>query len=245
LPWRTTRDPYAILVSEIMLQQTQVPRVIRKYQEFLLAFPTFRALSRAPRSHLLKVWQGLGYNRRALNLQRCSQEVMRSGGQLPSSFKTLRNLPGIGPYTAGAVLAFAFNMAVPLIETNIRRVYLHHFFPKRTSVPDSELLPVIVRTLDRRNPRDWYSALMDYGAWLTTVVPNPNRRSKHHARQAVFAGSLRQLRGRIIRCILTTGSLTSGKLREACDSDPRTDAAVDALVREGFLVRSGRRLKCA
>jgi A/G-specific adenine glycosylase len=246
LPWRATADPYAILVSEVMLQQTQVPRVINKYQEFLRAFPTFRALARAPRSRLLRVWQGLGYNRRALNLQRCAKEVVGSGGKLPRTYDELRNLPGIGPYTAGAVLAFAFNLPHAVVETNIRRVYLHHFFPKRRNVPDSAILPLVIRHLSFViSPREWYSALMDYGAHLAAERVNPNRRSRHYSRQPAFRGSLRQLRGRIVRLVLERGPMLPGALAKACDGDARVTAAVTALVGEGFLVRSGGRIRCA
>jgi A/G-specific adenine glycosylase len=114
LPWRQTENPYHILVSEIMLQQTQVDRVIPKYREFLAAFPTFRRLALASAADLLKVWQGLGYNRRALMLQRCAQAVMRDcRGRLPDTHEALCDLPGIGPYTAGAVLACGLNNPQP------------------------------------------------------------------------------------------------------------------------------------
>lgn len=235
LPWRHTTDPYAVLVSEVMLQQTQVPRVIEKHREFLEAFPSLRALARAPVSRVLKVWQGLGYNRRALMLHRCAQTIMRDhNGSVPQEYEALCALPGIGPYCAGAVLAFAFNKAHPIIETNIRRVYLHHYFPRRRKVPDRELRVVVARTLDRRNPRDWYSALMDYGTHLATTVPNPNRRSRGYTKQSSFEGSLRQLRGRILRHLTTHGAVPHPKLASLMQ-DKRTAAAVAALEREGFV----------
>lgn len=217
LPWRQTTDPYHILVSEIMLQQTQVDRVIPKYQAFLKRFPSFRSLARAGTADVLRMWQGLGYNRRALMLQRCAQIIV--GDQ------EAELLPGIGPYTAGAILAFAYNSAVPMIETNIRRIYLHHYFPGQEGIGDDQLLPIVERTLDRRNPRRWYSALMDYGTALAASVPNPNRRSRHYTRQSKFEGSRRQLRGQVLRALLAGTPI------------PRSHAAQDVvaqLEKEGF-----------
>ena len=245
LPWRQTADPYAVLVSEMMLQQTQVSRVIDKYYEFLRMFPSFRTLARATTADVLRAWQGLGYNRRALMLHRCAQTVIQNyNGKLPQEYEALRRLPGIGPYTAGAVLAFAFNIAHPVIETNIRRVYLHHFFPKRRNVDDRELLPVVERTLDRKNPRQWYAALMDYGARLTTETKNPNTRSRHYNKQPAFQGSVRQLRGKVVRLIVKHETLTVGQLQKEL-SDARMPAVLAALEREGFVVRTRSRLKCA
>lgn len=231
LPWRQTDDPYAIVVSEVMLQQTQVPRVIEKYTAFLKAFPTFRTLSAVSPRAVLQVWQGLGYNRRALMLQRCAQAVMRDhGGKLPREYETLKTLPGIGPYTAGAIMAFALNLPHPMIETNIRRVYLHHYFPGKKKVSDARILPIVTRTLDTKNPRRWYSALMDYGSYLATQVDNPNRRSKQYARQSTFEGSMRQLRGRVLAVLLRGGT------RDDMPRDPRLTSVLAALHREGFPV---------
>ena len=157
LPWRETRDPYAILVSEVMLQQTQVARVLGKYGEFLARFPDFAHLAAAPLPEVLAAWQGLGYNRRALALKHLAVKVMAEhGGRLPRSEAALRRLPGIGPGTAGAVLAFAFEEPAVFIETNIRRVFLHCFFPGQEGVRDRHLLPYVAATLDRRRVRPWY-----------------------------------------------------------------------------------------
>lgn len=240
LPWRKTADPYAILVSEVMLQQTQVPRVVLKFRAFLRTFPTFRALADAPVSAVLRAWQGLGYNRRALMLQRCAQAVVRDhGGRLPADYDALRALPGIGPYTAGALLAFAFNKPHPVIETNIRRIFIHHYFPRVRSVADGRILPLVERTLDRAHPRRWYSALMDYGTHLAETLPNPNRRSRHHVRQAAFEGSVRQVRGGILKVLLEGGPMTRAKLAAAVGHDGRLDAILARLEREGFIHRSG------
>lgn len=202
-PWRATTDPYAILVSEMMLQQTQTDRVIPKYIRWLKKFPTFHALAQAKLQTVLKEWQGLGYNRRALALQRLAHAVVKNyAGKLPQTYEKLVELPGIGPYTAGAVLAFAFNMPVPIIETNIRTVYIHHFFPKEHGeIHDKELLALIEKTLDRKNPREWYWALMDYGAYLKKTLGNMNTRSKHYTKQSAFIGSNRQIRSSILRII--------------------------------------------
>lgn len=208
LPWRKTRDPYRILMSEIMLQQTQVSRVREKYRKLLAAFPTIAALDRAPLGRVLALWQGMGYNRRAVHLKRMARRVMAEcGGRIPDDPEALKRLPGIGPATAGAVAAFAFGKRVAFLETNIRRAYLHCFFPHRRRVRDHEILRVIRRTLPRRNIREWYYAIMDYGAAALKGIPNPNRSSAHYTRQPPFHGSRRELRGRIL------ASLTTGRTR--------------------------------
>lgn len=243
LPWRETRDPYRIAVSEIMLQQTQVERVLEKYGEFLARFPDIPALAGAPWPDVLAAWQGLGYNRRALALKRLAGMVMeRWQGRLPATLPELRSLPGVGPATAGAILAFAFEEPVVFLETNIRRVFLHCFFPHQEGVRDRELLPLVAQTLDRKNVRHWYYALMDYGAGLKKGGGNPNRRSAHYARQTPFAGSLRQLRGLILKTLLREGSRSLPELQErlVCAPDRLAKALAD-LVAEGFLVNEGGR----
>ena len=247
LAWRATRDPFAILVSEVMLQQTQVARVTRYYPRFLARFPDPAALARAPLRDVLEQWSGLGYNRRALALQRAAQVVARDyGGSIPDDRAALLQLPGIGPATAGALLAFAFERPVVFIETNIRRVYLDQFFPTATTVPDRALLPLVARTLDRHHPRRWYYALMDYGAALGRRGANPNRRSAHYTRQSTFTGSTRQLRGLVIRLLAARRCLTCRELRERCaasglptGSGERLAGVVAALVAERFLERRG------
>ena len=247
LAWRTTRDPYAILVSEVMLQQTQVARVARYYPRFLARFPDPATLARAPLRAVLEQWSGLGYNRRAQALQRAAQAVMGDhGGSIPADRAALQRLPGIGPATAGALLAFAFERPVVFIETNIRRVYLDQFFPTATTVPDRALQPLVACTLDREHPRRWYYALMDYGAALGRRGLNPNRRSAHYTRQSAFAGSTRQLRGLLLRLLTEQRCLSCRELRVRCAasglpvaSGARLAAVVDALVAEQFLQRRG------
>ncbi len=203
LPWRHTRDPYRLLVSEIMLQQTQVARVLTKYPEFLALFPDVWTLASSPTSAVLAAWQGLGYNRRGLALQRAARRVVTiHDGTFPLSQHDLRSLPGVGPATAGAIAAFAYGHGVPYVETNIRAAFLHHFFPDEHDVTDRDILPLVEATLDMNDPRTWYYALMDYGSWLKRVVANPSRRSRHHHRQAPYQGSRRQLRAQILRLFL-------------------------------------------
>jgi A/G-specific adenine glycosylase len=247
MPWRDTSDPYHILVSEIMLQQTQVERVALKYEPFLTAFPDVASLARAPLREIMLQWQGLGYNRRALALQRLAQRLVTEfQGRLPASVATLRTLPGIGAATAGALAAFAFNQPVVFIETNIRRVFLHCFFGDQNGVQDQEILPLVDQTLDRGQPRPWYYALMDYGAMLKRAAPNPNRRSAHYQRQSAFAGSDRQIRGLILKTLLGTPALSVQELVRALGKSPeRTRALIEALIQEGFLKQTGSRLSIA
>lgn len=214
-PWRQTTDPYAILVSEIMLQQTQTERVVPKYLAFLERFPNFESLAKAPLADVLKLWSGLGYNRRAKYLHEtakilneklrasCSDVLIRHY----ISPEYLQTLPGIGKYTAGAITVFVRNIPLVFVETNIRRVFIHCFFSDTATVTDKEIIPVIEQTLDSHNPREWYYALMDYGSMLGKNRENPNRKSKHYTKQSKFEGSRRQLRGKLMRVALEKGSL--------------------------------------
>lgn len=196
-------NPYHILVSECMLQQTQVERVIPKYKAFLKKYPTLKKLALAKEVEVLTLWQGLGYNRRARNLVRTAVAITNEfHGKFPQDYEELVQLPGIGPYTARALQVFAFNQPVVLIETNIRAVYINSFFKKKEKVSDKSLLPYIERTIDKSNPRKWYSALMDYGAFLKKEVVNPSRQSIHHRKQSTFKGSKRYVRGQIIKHLL-------------------------------------------
>ncbi len=242
LPWRHTKDPYCILVSEVMLQQTQVDRVVPKYTDFLRQFPTVEILAKAPLSTVLSAWQGLGYNRRAKMLHDAAKTITHDcGGQTPTVMGELEALPGVGRYTAGAVMAFAFNTPVPIIETNIRSVYLYHFFEYDFEVSDSELMPLIERTLDRKNPRSWYYALMDYGAYIKKVYGNPNERSKHHTKQSTFKGSDREIRGAIIRLLANQPyTRTDCLLALRQFSDIRIDAQLTKLKKEGLISYTGR-----
>ena len=239
MPWRETRDPYRILVSEVMLQQTQVERVRAKYAAFLAEFPDVASLAAAPLDRVLARWQGLGYNRRAVALQRCARILVRQhGGRVPEDPAALVALPGIGAATAGAIRAFAFDSPAVFIETNVRRVFIHEFFPGRDAVADAELTPLVAAALDRRRPREWYYALMDYGTALSRQVPNPNRRSRKYARQSRFEGSDRQVRGAILRSLLGGEALRGSWLARSvgCDLE-RALRLLRDLEREGFVRR--------
>jgi A/G-specific adenine glycosylase len=242
LPWRRHLNPYRVVVSEIMLQQTQVERVMEKYRQFLAAFPDFGALAKAPLSKLLAVWSGMGYNRRALALKALAQKVMlEHRGRLPRDPEKLLALPGIGKYTAGAVMAFAFNKAVVFMDTNIRRVFIHEFFQDRGNIHDDELIPLVEQTMDAANPRKWYNALMDYGTMLKQKHTNPNRRSAHYTRQSAFENSNRQVRGRIIKILVKESQLTLSRIVQKTGMDgERVKKNLAQLTSEGFVRKKGR-----
>ncbi len=243
MAWRDTTDPYRIFVSEIMLQQTQVERVSVKYPEFLAAFPDFPALAQAPLADILAVWQGMGYNRRAISLQKCAQRVMDEyGGTLPADVDTLATFPGIGRATASSICAFAFNMPVVFIETNIRRVFIHYFFSDADAISDAEILPLAEKSAYRENPRVWYWALMDLGTALKKIVVNPNRKSAHYAKQSPFEGSDRKIRGRIIALLLKTPDLTMDEIVAIIGEEPdRITRIIRVLENEGFISCSQNR----
>ncbi|MCR4438437.1 MAG: A/G-specific adenine glycosylase [bacterium] len=245
LPWRRTTEPYHILVSEVMLQQTQVERVLRIYPEFISRFPSLRALAGATVAEVVAAWQGLGYNRRALALQRAAHLLVKEhGGTLPRDEALLATLPGIGPATAASICAFAFNMPTVFVETNIRTVFIHFFFPQEEKVPDAEILPLVAATLERGNPRLWYSALMDYGVMLKKRAGNLARRSASYRPQSGFAGSDRQVRGQMLRLLLAGEQLSIAGLAAALQQpEERVARIADALVREGFAAREDGSLR--
>lgn len=242
LPWRKRVTPYRVLVSEIMLQQTRVERVIGKYPEFLAAFPDFASLAQAPTAGLLRVWAGLGYNRRALALKKIAQVVEAEyKGRLPSDPELLKELPGIGPYTAGAVAAFAFNLPGVFLDTNIRRVFIHEFFRDRHGIRDEEILPLLRRTLPRKEPRTWYNALMDYGATLAEGHENPNRRSARYRRQSPFENSNRQVRGRILKVLVREAPLSARGIIARTEIEAEWVLKnLAQMEKEGFVTKRGR-----
>ncbi len=212
LPWRKNYDAYHVLVSEIMLQQTQVERVIPFYKNFLKKFRTVRVLAHAPLSEVLKSWQGLGYNRRAKMLHLAAEEsVLNYSGELPKQVQELETMPGIGPYTARALAAFAYNQDVVMIETNIRTAIIHHFYPKRKKVSDTEIEKILVQVLPKGKAREWYSALMDYGAHLKRSGVKLNARHARYIKQQKFIGSKREARGAIVR-LLTQQTASRGEI---------------------------------
>lgn len=241
LPWRSSVNPYEILVSEFMLQQTQVQRVAVKYHPFLQRFPTVDSLATGPLKDVLGLWSGLGYNRRALALFRTANLLTtKFSSRVPESSDTLCSLPGIGRATAGAICAFAHNMPVVFVETNIRRVFIHFFFKKVRSVHDRDILLLVDQTLDRSDPKHWYYALMDFGSMLKNLATNPNRRSVHYKRQERFENSDRQVRGLIIRSLLVHGAVRANDLARLIGFNPeRTNSIVQQLLSEGFLMRHG------
>ena len=247
MPWRDTRDPYKILVSEVMLQQTQVSRVLPKYEKFLREFPTLEALASSSQSNLLRTWQGLGYWNRALRLRDAARMVVNEfGGQFPRDPATLKKLPGVGPYTAGAVACFAFGSAEPFLDTNIRRVYLFFFFPGEDDVPDQRIMEIARRAVWIDDPREWGYALFDYGA----TEPRDrtiNRRSRHYSRQSAFEGSFRSFRTQALRHVLAQEDATIsrmeleqfvGTLLENGDFPYTPQEVVSALVQDGLLRHS-------
>jgi A/G-specific adenine glycosylase len=237
-PWRKNISPYRVFVSEIMLQQTQVLRVEPKFLRWMEEVPGFADLAGLSTERLLALWQGLGYNRRALALREGAQKVMAEfAGELPDNPELLRSLPGIGPATAASICAFAFNRPVVFIETNIRRVFIHFFFTGAEGINDAELTPLVEASLYRESPRDWYNALMDIGTELKSRVPNPNRRSRHYVRQAPFEGSNRQARGAILKILQRSPRFSAEEIAGATGIEySRISKAAEALVREGFLV---------
>ncbi|MGD2247726.1 MAG: A/G-specific adenine glycosylase [Candidatus Methanofastidiosia archaeon] len=237
-PWRETDNPYYILVSEFMLQQTQTKRVLTKYDQFIHRFPEISVLADSSLKDVVKEWQGLGYNRRAMYLHKTAQKVVNEyNGCIPDNIDILKTFPGIGDATSAAIAAFAFKKPVVLIETNIRVVYIYFFFTG--TVKDADIRPVVSQTIDCDNPREWYYALMDYGVMLKKKVKNPGRRSAHYTKQEPFEGSNRQIRGKILKW-LSTGSYSENELISKIDADTeRVLTILDQLEKEGFIVRDG------
>lgn len=238
LPWRTNITPYNIVISEVMLQQTQVPRIISKYNEFIQELPSFEALAQANFQQVLKLWQGIGYNRRAIYLQQIAKIIVEKyDGNLPDDPIILDSFPGIGAATAASIVVYAYNKPIPFIETNIRRIYIHHFFADKQDIHDEDIMPIVEETIDNQNPREWYYALMDYGTMLAKLVDNPNKRSKHYVKQSKFEGSNRQIRGKILKELLI-GPQTTKNIFKVLDDNPlRVENIISELEMEGFLVR--------
>lgn len=237
--WRNTDNPYHIAVSEIMLQQTQTKRVEQKYLEWINTFPDWQSLSSAPLKKILLVWQGMGYNRRAIALKACALKIIKEyKGSLPSDSETLKTFPHIGPNTAGSILAFAFNKPSVFLETNIRSVFIFFFFSKNKKVRDQDILTLVEKTLDKKNPKEWYWALMDFGAFLKKEFPNPSRKSKHYSRQPKFEGSNRQLRGRLLKLLSEAEGLRAGQIADELKLDSRQIRMnLENLEREGFIIK--------
>ena len=246
LPWRQAEadgcyDPYKILVSELMLQQTQVTRVVPKYHSFLQQFPTLKALAQASLGDVLRAWQGLGYYRRAKFLWQSAKMIMADySGAFPSDRNKLTNLPGVGTETAGAIVVYAFDQPAVFIETNVRTALIHHFFREQDAVSDRQLRPVMTEIVmhvvgQHESPREFYWALMDYGSHLKLAIGNAAQRSKHYTKQSKFVGSKRQIRGQILRT-LSQDEYVSLKQLQRHITDERLQAVLSDLCSEGLIV---------
>ncbi|MCI5051218.1 MAG: A/G-specific adenine glycosylase [Candidatus Pacebacteria bacterium] len=245
LPWRKKQSPYYVAVSEIMLQQTQVDRVIPFFKNWMKQFSSWKVLANAQQSDVLRAWKGLGYNSRALRLQKLAQVVTNDyKGRLPKDFEELKKLPSIGPYTAGAIRAFAFNEYTPLIETNIRRIFIHHFFKGESNITDTDIFEIMDDMGEIENAQQWYAALMDYGSTLPKIIKyNPNKQSKHYTKQSKFQGSDRQIRGKILDILLKNKKLSKEKVFEQLgDESERYQKIADQLEKENFIKQTKKSL---
>ena len=248
LPWRNIDDPYAVLVSEVMLQQTQVSRVLSYWGRWMTMFPNVDVLAQADTSLVLEQWMGLGYNRRALALKRASEQCsLRYNGTLPHTYDELLELPGVGPATAAGICAFAYQQPGVYLETNVRSVFLHELFPNCDRVSDRDLIPYVKDACLADDVRAWYYALLDYGAVLKKMIQNPARRSAHYARQSTFKGSRREKRSAFLKHVLASeeGVSQDELIQLALQIDERNNATssdvsmlediIDELVQEGFI----------
>jgi len=246
-PWRDIDDPWAILVSEMMLQQTQTSRVEPKFRAWMERFPDAAAVAAADLASVYEAWRGLGYNSRALRLREtariCSEKY---AGVPPRDERLLLELPGVGRYTARAVLAFAYGVPSAFLETNIRAALILHFFAGIEKVRDGDLEAAADAVLDQGDPRTWYYALMDYGAWLKKREPNPSRKSAGYTRQSRFEGSLRQARGAVLRAISDRGPVALADFAaESGIGYGRLTEAAEGLTHDGLLLLEDGRLRFA
>ena len=237
LPWRITACVYHTFVSEYMLQQTQASRVGVLFPRFVKRFPSLKKLAAAPVDEVIAAWQGLGYNRRAVFLKTAAQEIVkRHDGVIPDIVELLDALPGLGRATACSIAVFAFNKPVVFIETNIRSVFIHHFFQDKKNVADAQIEALVAQTLYRQDPRRWYEALMDYGVMLKKQTVNPSRRSAHYSRQSAFAGSDRFYRGRIVAMLTEKHTYLFRSLKARFElPTERLQRILAGLVRDGLI----------
>ncbi|HEY1085793.1 MAG TPA: hypothetical protein VGE34_03665 [Candidatus Saccharimonadales bacterium] len=240
MPWREDTRPYYVLVSELMLQQTQVSRVIPKFEAFIERFPDENSLAKASLADVLKLWQGLGYNRRAKFLHEAAKQITNQG-PFPDTLTELIKLPGVGKNTAGAILAYSFNQPSIFVETNIRTVYIHHFFADNFSVDDEEIIELLELTIDKANPRQFYQNLMDYGSWLKVNGVRNISASKHYKKQSPLRGSVREVRGMILKK-LSVRDVTLDELRQSMPQDERFSVAFTALKAENLISQSQNRI---
>lgn len=262
-PWRETREPYPIWVSEVMLQQTQASRVVPVFRDFLARFPTVRALATSSRRDVVRAWDGLGYNRRAVWLSEGARAIVREhGGLVPRDPATLRTLPGVGPYTAAAVSSIAFGEPVPVVDTNVRRVVARvHLGVDGRETRDREVREIARAWLDRDDPVTWNQAVMDLGREVCRPRPRCGicplgrvcafRTSGTFATRVprvadAFEGSSRQVRGAIVRALRSRETLSPRLLAVETGLDAeRVEAAVDALAADGLVERAAGRVRLA
>jgi len=235
-PFRENITPYKVVVSEIMLQQTQTNRVAEKFIEFINKFPDFKSLAQASIEELLSVWQGLGYNRRAIALKMIAERIMSEfNGNVPKDMDSLTSLPQIGHNTASSILSFAYNIPTYFIETNIRRVYIYFFFSGKTEIDDKEIMELVKVSVDKDNPRDWYYALMDFGTMLKKTHPELNKKSAHYRKQSKFDGSTRQVRGKVLKLLLEKPFSKREIIDKINYEEKKVIEILDALKKEGFI----------
>lgn len=260
MPWRDEPTFYHVLVSELMLQQTQVSRVLVKFDEFMQVFSTIDDLAAAPLADVLRVWSGLGYNRRAKYLHEAAKQICSNTAQQTQLFSNnaciahnysqkaasavqprnttlfcaLTDLPGVGKNTAAAIMNYVYEIPTPFVETNIRTVYFTHFFAGQQAVTDKEVLAMVEQTMDGEHPREWFWALMDYGAWLKSQGDAKLDVSKHYKKQSSLRGSVREVRGQIIRT-LGSGQRSVTELESELKTDDRFDRALQGLLNDGLI----------
>jgi A/G-specific adenine glycosylase len=239
-PWHYA-EPWGVMVSEFMLQQTQVERVIPYWENWLKLWPQPKALADAPMETALREWSGLGYNRRCRFLKESAAIIAnKNDGKVPETPEALRSLPGVGPYMSAAIACFAYNYPAVFIETNIRSAVIHNFFPNRNDVRDSEIIPILEAALERNDPRTWHYALMDYGAFLKRSTANPSRRSAHYTRQSPFNGSFRQARGKVIKALVSMGQCGVEELKRASGlEEEKLYEVLEKLKKESFVAEDG------
>lgn len=242
MPWRDDTRPYYVLVSELMLQQTQVSRVIPKFQAFISQFPDEAVLANSSLAGVVKLWQGLGYNRRAKFLHEAAKMIVHEyGSTFPTEVPDILRLPGVGKNTAGAIIAYAFNRPSIFVETNIRTVYIHHFFADNFAVDDKQIIELLEATIDKENPRRFYQNLMDYGTWLKAQGVRNTAQSRHYKKQSPLKGSVREVRGQIVK-LLSRNTLAESELRRLLAHDERFEAALSGLLKDKLVTRRGTRI---
>lgn len=243
-PWRNTKNPYKIWVSEVMLQQTQTTRVIEKYKEFLKKFPTVQKLAEGTPHEVLSLWSGLGYNRRALFLLEGAKQVITNHkGKIPRGLTSLLSIKGIGRSTASAIRNFAWQLPTAFIETNIRDVYIHFFFTSKKEVSDKDIFPLVEKTLPTENPKEWFYALMDYGVFLKSQGLKHNLKNSNYQKQTRFKGSVREARGEILRLVLQKPRTKKHLLQTL--RHPKGVRALKSLITEGLLIQKSSLISIA